>query len=132
MSQAPEPSLRERSDEYSYQVVSDADPRFWFRLIREGDRDIITDYFLGSLPRQRATALLNDCYQVLDLSPRRTLVFRDILPSKGPPNGGRALYDARDLYLEAGTALLTGSGARRVSDRLEFDLGKHHLILVGE
>jgi hypothetical protein len=132
MSQPSEPTLRKRIDDYSYQVASDADPRFWFRLERKYDRDIITDYFLGSFPRERAAALLDDCYRVLGLSPRRTLVFRDILSTKGPAASGQALDDARDLYLEVGTALLTGSGARRVSDRLEFNISKYDLILVGE
>lgn len=132
MSHPPEPTLRTRIDDYSYQVASGADPRFWFRLEREDDRDIITDYFLGSFPRERAAALLHDCYRVLGLAPSRTLVFRDILPTEGPSASGPALDEARDLYLEAGTALLTLWGAQRVSDRLEFEMGKYHLLLVGE
>jgi hypothetical protein len=132
MSHPPSPALRTRIDDYSYQVAADADPRFWFRLERESDRDVITDYFLGSFPRVRAADLLRDCYRVLGLSPRRTIAFTNILSSKLPSDHGQALYDARDLYLEAGTDLLIGSGAQRVSDRLEFDLGKYDLILVGE
>jgi hypothetical protein len=132
MSQPPEPTLQKRIDDFSYQVASSADARFWFRLERTYDRDIITEYFLGSFPRERSAALLEDGYRVLGLSPSRTLVFRDIVPTMGPARCDQALDDARDLYLTAGSALLMGSGALRVSGRLESDLGKYHLILVGQ
>ena len=56
------------------------DNRFWFRLVRESDWDIISDYFIGSFPRERGGRLLADCYRVLGLIPKIVIVFRDILP----------------------------------------------------
>jgi hypothetical protein len=131
MSRPSEPSLRARNDDYSHQVASAVDPRFWFRLERKPDRDMITDYFLGSFPRDRAATLLEDCYGVLGLSPKSTIVFRDIRPGVRV-NPGQALDAARDLYLEAGTALLFGAGAGKVSHRLDLELDKYSLTLVAE
>ncbi len=60
-------TLQSRIDEYSYQVYTNTDERFWFRLERERDRDIVTDYFIGSFPAEQSADLLFECYQVLGL-----------------------------------------------------------------
>jgi len=125
------PALQTRVDDFSYQVSTAADRRFWFRLEREEDRDIITDYFLGSFPRERAGSLLVECYRALGLTPRMAIVFRDILPSSRATADAGELAEARDLYTECGKALLTGFGARRIDERLEEEAGKYHLVLVG-
>ena len=74
-------TLRTRIDDYSYQVSAEEDGRFWFRLEREDDRDIITDFFIGSAPEETAADLLADCYRTLGLTPAMVVVFRDILPA---------------------------------------------------
>ena len=51
--------LQNRLNEYSYQVFTEADPRFWFWLVHEGGRDVITDYFLGAFPEEEGGALLS-------------------------------------------------------------------------
>src|SRR3954447_11237287 len=122
MDSSPDPILRGDADDYSYRVAADADPRFWFRLEREGDRDVITDFFLGSFPREQAGALLSACYRALELAPRRVLVFKDILPSPGSGDVAAALGEARDLYASSGKALLADFGSRRVDERLVEDL----------
>jgi len=97
--------LQPRLDDYSYQVCSLADDRFWFCLVRESDIDIITDYFIGSRPKESAGSLLSRCYTVLGLTPDRVIVFRDILVSK-IPHDPMILRQARDRYTEFGRALL--------------------------
>lgn len=126
------PALQSRTDDFSYQVSTAADPRFWFRLERDRDRDVITDYFLGSFPREWAGSLLEECYRVLGLSPRMVIVFRDIVPSGGSTVDTQALAEARDLYADCGRALLMRFGARRAEQRLEEADGKYHLVLVGQ
>jgi hypothetical protein len=123
-------TLEKRIDDYSYQVYTTADNRFWFRLVRESDRDIITDYFIGSFPKESGGCLLADCYRVLGLTPKTVVVFRDILPSKDP-NNAKALAEARDLYAASGKTLLTDFGARKVDERLEKEMDKYNLVLVG-
>jgi hypothetical protein len=131
MTPQPSPILQSRIDEFSFQVSTLSDPRFWMRLEREDDRDVITDYFLGSFPRDRAGALLADCYRVLGLAPKMVLVFRDILPSAGPTLVDQELDEARDLYSAAGKALLGDYGATWVDERLENNAGKFDLVIVG-
>src|SRR5262245_57077576 len=111
-------TLQKKTDDYSYQVYTTTDNRFWFRLERENDRDIITDYFLGSFPKESGGSLLTDCYRVLGLTPKMVIVFRDIIPSKDP-NDAKALGEAQDLYAASGKKLLTDFGARKVDERLE-------------
>ena len=69
MSVSSLPNMQTRLDDFSYQVSIAADPRFWFRLERTGDRDVITDFFLGSFPEESAGDLLAECYRVLGLTP---------------------------------------------------------------
>jgi hypothetical protein len=126
------PELQARVDDFSCQVSTPADPRFWFRLVRDDDRDIITDYFLGAFPKEKAGSLLVECYRVLELTPRMEVVFRDIVPSSRTAADPQALAEMRDLYADCGKTLLTEFGARRVMESLQEEGGKYHLVLVGE
>jgi hypothetical protein len=126
------PALQTRIDDFSYQVSSPVDPRFWFRLERKNDRDVITDYFLGAFPKERSAGLLAACYQALGLTPRMLIVFRNIVPSSGLAVHADALAEAQDMYSSCGKSLLMGSGARRVRVRLEEEHGKYDLVLTGE
>jgi hypothetical protein len=130
MSQSPEPSLQKRVDDFSYQVSSRVDPRFWFRLVREDDHDRITDYFLGSFPRERAGALLADCYRLHHLLPMPTVIFTDILPTTETTTDAQALDDARNLYLKAGSILLMGADLQIISHSMEHHAQKYDLIIT--
>ncbi|MGO9462911.1 MAG: hypothetical protein ACLQIB_34220 [Isosphaeraceae bacterium] len=126
------PALETRIDDYSYQVYTSTDPKFWFRLERDGDRDVITDFSIGSFPVESAGSLLAECYRVLGLTPKVVLFFRDILPSGRLAADPQALAAARDLYTACGTALLRATGSRRVENSLQKRDGKYHLVLVGK
>ena len=80
--------------------------------MRDDDRDVITDYFLGAFPKERAGSLLVECYRVLELTPRMKVVFRDIVPSSRTAADPQALAEMRDLYADCGRALLKEFGAR--------------------
>ena len=116
-----------RVDEFSYQVSSRDDPRFWFRLIREGTRDVVTDFFLGEQPREEAGRLLVRCFEAHRLSPRAPLVFRDIVPSPKPDS--EMLRQATRTYSLAGRHLLAELGIAAVEEHLEEVSGKLCLTL---
>jgi hypothetical protein len=118
-------------DDYSYQVYAPSDDRFWFRLERERDRDIITDYFIGSFPREQGGSLLAECYRVLGLTPRAIIVFRDILSGRDP-NDTKALEEARELYAASGKSLLSEIGVARIEEHTQRSMGKVDLVLVGD
>jgi hypothetical protein len=94
------------------------------------DRDVITDYFPGAFPRERAGELLVECYKALGLSPRSTVVFRDILPSNDPADPV-ALAEARGFFARCGRELLVEFGAISVDEYLENENGKKNVVLVG-
>lgn len=125
-----QPTLRIKIDDFSLQVDSAEDDGFWLRLEREPNRDVITDYFLGGFPQEEAGRLLSACCKALNLRPAMTLVFRDILPARGEPDP-QALENARAVYAQAASELLTEFGAREVSHRLERVGDKHHLTAAG-
>jgi hypothetical protein len=116
-------------DEFSYQVYTNSDSRFWFRLIRERDQDIITDFFMGSFPRAQCGLLLAECYRVLDLTPKMTVLFKDIL--SGKEVNSTLLGEAEELYSEAGKFLLTEFGAKKIDCYTEQSRGKFNLVLAG-
>jgi hypothetical protein len=125
--------LQSRLDDFSYQVSADNDRIFWFRLEREPDRDVITDFLLGSISENLAATALIACYGFLRLTPRKVMVFRNILPSYKslektmiPPE---ALDRAQHLYATAGKATLIKFGARKVDESLESRCGKYDLVL---
>lgn len=120
--------LQSRIDDFSYQVYTDSDNKFWFRLVRERDQDVITDFFIGSFARQQSGSLLAECYRVLDLAPKMTIVFRDILSGR---HDSTLLRDAEDLYSEAGKSLMAEFGARKVDCYTEQSRGKFNLVLAG-
>jgi hypothetical protein len=122
--------LQSQVDGYSYQVFTNSDTRFWFRLVRERDRDIVTDYFLGSFPHKYGGALLGECYKTLGFKPRTTIVFRDILSGKDASDTA-AFEDARELYESAGESLLTQFGLRTIDRRTEEARGKVDLLIFG-
>jgi hypothetical protein len=122
--------LHKLIDDFSYQVYSDSDRRFWFRLVREPDCDIITDYLLGSFPRSDGAALLIQCYRTLGLTPARNLKFLDIVPEGG--GASDSTDDAQRLYAEVGSALLTHSGASSVNIEVEESLGRMNLLVNSE
>lgn len=124
-------AFQKRIDDYSYQVSTEADPRFWFRLVRENDRDIITDYFLGSFAKEDGGRLLSDCYRVLGLTPNNIVVFKDILSGANPADS-KALDQARESYAAFGEALLNEFGSRVVDETLEKVLGKFNLVLTAQ
>lgn len=126
------PSLRTRIDDYSYQVSNTADPRFWFRLERMVDRDVITDYFLGAHPNEDGGILLVECYRVLGLTPRMAISFRDIVSSIDLASDAHAVAEQRSLYAAWGRALLMQFGAARVREHFDESRGKYGLDLVGE
>jgi hypothetical protein len=97
---------------------------------------VITDFFLGSVPQERAAGALISCYRHLGLTPKKILVFRDILPSSdsedGPADIARALDEAQHLYAICGKALLSRCGATKVKDRLKRRLGKYDLVVQAD
>src|SRR4051794_823473 len=105
-----------RVDQSSWQVSTSADKRFWFRLERQPDRDVITDYFLGSFPKERSGALLTECYRTLGLTPGTTIEFRDILSGRNPAEID-ARAEAEALYATAGTFLFEEFGIGSVQQR---------------
>jgi len=120
--------LQSQVDGYSYQVFTNSDTRFWFRLVRERDRDIVTDYFLGSFPHKYGGALLAECYKTLGFRPRTTIVFRDILCGRDASDAA-AFEEARELYESAGESLLTQYGLHTTDRRTEEALGKVDLLI---
>jgi len=117
-----------RVDQSSWQVSTNADTRFWFRLEREADRDVVTDYFLGSFPKERGGALLVECYRTLGLTPKMTLEFRDILSGKNPADI-EVRDEAQEFYADAGKFLLAEFGASGVQQRFDNYRGKLNLVL---
>ena len=122
-------AFKSRVDDFSYQVYSNADRRFWFRLVREPDQDIITDFLLGSFPRHRCGSLLAECYRSLDLAPRMTLLFRDLL--SGKEVNAALLKEAEEMCAEAGKSLLVEFGAKNIDFHIQQSRGKFNLVLAG-
>jgi hypothetical protein len=122
-------SLQTTVDNFSYQVSTESDSRFWFRLERQMDRDIITDFLIGSFPKQQGGTLLSQCYRALDLIPRSLIVFRDILP--GSEKTPAALEQARDFFLAAGKSLMIEFGMENIEHLIEQSRGKTNLLLIG-
>jgi len=116
--------------QFSWQVYTPTDHRFWFRLVREGDRDLITDFFLGAFPKDESGALLAACYRTLDLTPGRIIVFRDILSGRDPGPG--LIEAARQFYTEAGSGLLTEFGRPGAEFQVEERRDKIDLALRPE
>jgi hypothetical protein len=123
--------LQTRIDAYSYQVYTSSDARFLFRLVRERERDIVTDYFLGSFPREYSGVLLAECYKTLGFKPRTPIVFRDILSGR-EASDTRAVQEARELYEFAGESLLAQFGFRTTDRRTEETRGKIDLLILGQ
>jgi hypothetical protein len=121
--------FQSRVDDFSCQVYTSSDTRFWFRLVRERDQDIITDFFIGSFSREQSGLVLAECYRVLNLTPKMTIVFRDIL--SGKEVNPTLLTEAEDLYTRAGKSLLTEFGAKNVDCYTEQSRGKFNLVLAG-
>jgi hypothetical protein len=122
--------LQSRLDEYSYQVFTAADHRFWFRLVREDDRDVITDFFLGSFPAEQGGNLLVGCYRTLGLTPKPTIVFRDILSGRDGSDVA-VLSQANARFEVAGQSLLAQYGFETIDRRMQDLRGKVDLILFG-
>jgi hypothetical protein len=122
--------LQSRLDEHSYQVFTTADPRFWFRLVREDDCDVITDYLLGSFPAEQDSSLLAGCYRALGLTPKPRIVFRDILSGRDASDAA-ALSQARARFEAAGQSLLTQYGFETTDCRMEDLRGRVDLLLLG-
>ncbi|HVX15600.1 MAG TPA: hypothetical protein VHC22_30720 [Pirellulales bacterium] len=126
--------LQSTTDDFSYQVSAENDDRFWFRLERHADRDVVTDYCLGSVENDRAASVLLNCYQHLGLVPRKVIVFSDILASKSSVRdlaitAGSFLLRVQRLYGACGRAALQSSGCSEVEESLERTRGKYDLIL---
>ncbi|HWB11980.1 MAG TPA: hypothetical protein VG826_22335 [Pirellulales bacterium] len=125
--------LQSRIDDFSFQVSAESDTRFWFRLERQVDRDVITDFLSGSLAPIRAVSAFVSCYQHLGLAPRKVIVFKNILAPKLARNDGvtaaRALYDAQRFYAACGRAALLSLGELSVEETLERTRGKYDLIV---
>ena len=121
-------SMHAKIDTYSYQVYSDTDERFWFRLVREPTRDLITDFFIGSFAKERSGPLLVECYKTLSLAPSTVIAFLDILSRRHATP--EMLEEAQELYSEAGIFLLLEFGAEDVYYRVEESNGKFNLILA--
>ncbi len=125
--------LQSRLDDFSYQVSADNDAIFWFRLEREPDRDVITDFLLGSISETLAATALIACYAFLRLTPKNVMVFRNILPSYESLEETmipEALDRAQRLYATAGKTALIKFGARKIDECLESRCGKYDLVLT--
>jgi hypothetical protein len=121
--------FQSRVDDFSYQVSTPSDKKFWFRLVREENQDVITDFFIGSFSREYSGPLLAECYRTLKMSPQNIIVFRDLL--SGRPISAQLLAEAQELYVEAGKTLLTAFGAKNIDCRTEHSKGKVHLVIAG-
>jgi hypothetical protein len=122
--------LQKRIDDFSYQVYTDTDRRFWFRLVRDGERDLITDFFLGSFAPDQSGALLTECYRTLELLPGRSIVFKDILSSREPKPG--LVETARQVYTQAAADLLAAFGIPAAKLQVEELTGKVDLVLISD
>lgn len=125
--------LHSRIDEFSYQVSAENDRMFWFRLERRPDRDVITDFSVGTVARLRAASALRLCYSHLGLAPRQVIVFQDILACKTASEdeaaASKALRNARRLYGACGRAALISAGVIKVEESLQRREGKYDLVL---
>jgi hypothetical protein len=117
-------------DEFSHQVWTSSDNRFWFRLVREGDRDVVTDYLIGGFSRQEAGALLVGCYAFLGLVPQSLVVFTNIAPA-ATSEAPEILDQARELYEAAGRTLLSEFGANAIETQVEWRDGKCNVLVWG-
>jgi hypothetical protein len=126
-------TLHKRVDDLSYQVSAEQDHRFWFRLERHEDRDVVTDFLIGSTPEEEAGAALLACYELLGLAPKSVIVFRDILPARYADADraclAKALDEIQDLYADCGRSVLTKFGASHIEERLERRREKYDLVV---
>jgi hypothetical protein len=122
------PLLRKKIDEFSYQIDTGSDTRFWFRLVRQPDRDLITDFFLGSFPDDDRGRLLIECYRVLDLAPRPVVVFNDVLA--GRETSAEAVEQARAAVADAASSLFAEHGAIPAGVRVENAGGRINVVLT--
>ena len=133
MGPAEQLQLECRIDDFSYQVSALHDRRLWFRLERESGPDVITDFFIGSLPESNAPDFLLQCYKQLGFEPQCEIVFRDILPSSesesDPSAYEKALAETRQMLARCGRHVLRHAGYSSVFDDLAMRRGKYDLFV---
>ena len=120
-------ALRKRVDDFSLQVSSELDDRFWFRLERRDEGDLITDFLLGSFPASQGGPLLVESYRLLALAPRPPLTFGDVL--SGAKSDPSAVAAARERFAAAGVTLLSAFGLRPAGSRVRESRGKIEIVL---
>jgi hypothetical protein len=133
MNAADRLAFRSRTDDFSHQISADNDKRFWFRVERHVDQDVITDFFLGSVPEEQASSVLLACYDHLAITPQLKVVFKDILPGQESEIAtGRLTSEidwAQHHFAVCGKRFLRRLGARSVEDSLRQSGGKVDLVL---
>ena len=120
-------ALESRVDGLSFQVSSRLDPRFWFRLVRRDDGDLISDFLLGSFVAGQAGPLLVECYRLLTLTPHPPLIFGDVLA--GSKVDASAVEAAEARFIGAGSALLQAFDLVPTETRIEERDGKVDLVI---
>lgn len=113
-------SFQLREDDFSYQISSTKDPRFWFRLEKRSDKkEVITDYFLGNAEEAYGGLLLTECYRALNRRPGNVIIFKDILSSNTDvPDLASAALEARKKYAAYGREMLQTYGCQNARQRL--------------
>jgi hypothetical protein len=124
-------TLETFEDEFSYQIASTADPRFWFRLEKRSDHiDVITDYFLGTFEQSAGGAVLAECYRKLGRKPESRIVFRDIVPSTIPSGAESAASRAAEKYVGWTRELLQAFGRQNLAFKMRKERDKYHLEIT--
>ena len=77
------PLLQTRIDAYSYQVSDAVDSKFWFRVERTGNCDVITRLQSRLVPEGERRGLVGGVLPGARADPKMAIVFRDIARDKG-------------------------------------------------
>lgn len=107
----PAARLQLLEDDYSAKVMADTDQRFWVRVERDsGDSIVVSDFVRGELAERELIAGLRLALQALDISGRREIRFKDIVPADGTPLFGLRLERMAECVKRASNAIAADSG----------------------
>lgn len=88
--------LKVRRDDFSIQVSSGRDPRFWLRLeLGSSDKVVVSDLKQSTFSDAVCAEILKDLMEFIHPSPEFDLVFADIAPNPDPAPTEAEGYRAR-------------------------------------